>query len=58
MEGRTWQGRQRNGLAGGQPEKGCEGRKGRQVWQVCGVKIHRLSVGERCVSGRYYSIGK
>ena len=48
-------GRQRNGLAGGQQEKGCEGRKDRQIWQVCGVEIDGLSVGERCVSARYYS---
>lgn len=48
-------GRQINGLSGAQQEKGCEGRKDRQIWQVCGVEIDGLSVGERCVSAKYYS---
>lgn len=48
-------GRQRNGLTGGQREKGCEGRRVRLIWQVCGVEIEGLSVGQRCVSARYYS---
>lgn len=48
---KNWgRGRQRNGLAGGRQEKGCEGRKDRQSWQVCGVEIDGLSVGEMCVS--------
>lgn len=41
-EGRTEElgrGRQRNGLAGGQREKGRGGRKDRQIWQVCGVEV-------------------
>lgn len=48
-------GRQRNGLTRRQREKGCEGRKDKRIWQVCGVEIDGLSVGERCVSARYYS---
>jgi len=57
-EGKTKElcrGRKRNGLAGGQQEKGCEGRRGRQIWQVCGVEIDGLSVRERRVSARYCS---
>lgn len=47
--------RQRDRLAGGQQEKGCEGRKDRQIWQVCGVEINGLTVGERCVPARCYT---